>query len=332
MVESFPHPVSLGPYLGPGVGVSKREGKMKAMVYHGNKDLRLEDVEEPEAGPGEMKLRIDYCGICATDIEEYLYGPKFITVEPDQASGGDLHVVTGHELTGTVVDVGGGVNEVRPGDRVVVDGFIPCNACWWCRHGSHSQCPNAAVVGFGRDGGLAEYMTWPAANAVVLPDGVASEAAALNEPASVAYHAVARGRVAPGDRVAVLGAGTVGLLAMQAAKALGAAVYAVDQRQMSLEVAHNLGADGVVNSADDDAGEALRNWTGGSGPDVVIDAAGGRTHPVWPLNGSAGAAGSSWWRSTRLSRSSTSTRSSPQRPSSSAPLATKGKTSKAPSA
>ena len=250
---------------------------MKAMVYHANKDLRFEDVEEPQAGPGEMKLRIDYCGICATDIEEYLYGPKFITAEPDPQSG--RRVITGHELTGTVVEVGREVDQVRPGDRVVVDGFIPCNACWWCEHGHQSQCPDSEVVGFGRDGGLAEYMTWPAANAIALPDAVASEAAALNEPASVAHHAVSRGRIGAGDRVAVVGAGTVGLLAMQVAKSLGATVYAVDQRQMGLDVARDLGADGVVNSADDDAGEALREWTGGSGPDVVIDAAGAPKTP-----------------------------------------------------
>lgn len=251
---------------------------MKAMVYHGNKDLRLEEVDEPDPAPGEVKLRIDYCGICATDIEEYMFGPNFISKGANPVSGQGIPMITGHELTGTVVDVGNGVQAVHVEDRVVVDGFIECNDCRSCDRGRYSQCANAAVVGFGRNGGLAEYMTWPASNAVVLPDQVSSREAALIEPCSVAHHAVMRGQLSGGATVVVLGTGAVGLLALQIAKAKGAAVYAVDRRTTSLDAARELGADGAVNSSDTDAGEAIRELTGG-GADVVIDAAGGPTTP-----------------------------------------------------
>ena len=252
---------------------------MKAMVYHGNKDLRLQDVEEPHPTQNEVKIRIDYCGICATDIEEYMFGPKFISVQPNPVSGQCIPIITGHELTGTVVGVGDEAKGVRLQDRVVVDGFIHCNNCWSCSHGQYSQCMNAATVGFGRNGGLAEYMTWPASNTIVLPNKVESRDAALIEPGSVAHHAVMRGQISKGDSVIVLGTGTIGLLSLQIAKTKGATVYAVDQRAMSLDLAKEFGADGIVNSSIINAKEAILDLTDGIGVDVVIDAAGGSTTP-----------------------------------------------------
>ena len=122
-------------------------------------------------------------------------------------------------------------------------------------------------------------MVWPASQVIELPDKVSSEEAALVEPGAVALHAVRRGRLRAGDRVAVLGVGTVGMLAMQAAKAAGASVFAVDQRLMSLDLAKELGADATINADTTDAFRALRDLTDGVGPDVIIDAAGGRDTP-----------------------------------------------------
>ena len=249
---------------------------MKAMVYHGNRDVRLRDVEEPHPGPGEAKLRIDYCGICATDIEEYIYGPAFISHdEPNPLTGRKIPITIGHELTGTVVETGEDVRNVRPGDRAVINGVLTCGSCWWCLRGETGQCPLMTAVGFGADGGLAEYIVWPASHVITLPASVSSREAGLVEPAAVGHHAVMRGRVGPGEAVAVVGVGPVGLLAMQAARTMGARVFAVDRRPMSLDLAVDLGADGVVNVDEEDPGEALRRLTGGMGPDVVIDAAGG---------------------------------------------------------
>lgn len=254
---------------------------MKALVFHGNKDVRLQEVEDPTPGPGEVKLRIDYCGICATDIEEYQFGPKFISSDPpNPLTGKGIPIIIGHELTGTVVDSGPDVGSINVGDRVVINGILTCGQCRWCRGGKTNQCPSRAVIGFGIEGGLAEYMSWSASKVIRLPDTVSSRAAALSEPAAVAHHAVRRGRVRQGERVAVLGVGTVGLLAVQMAKAAGATVYALDRRPMSLEMATQLGADATIHVDETDAGGVLRDLTEGDGPDLVIDAAGASHTPA----------------------------------------------------
>ena len=239
---------------------------MRALVYHGNQDLRLETVPDPVPGPAEVRLRIDYCGICATDIEEYVYGPKFISAEPSPITGKGMPLVVGHEMTGTVVETGGDVTGVAVGDRVVLNGCLTCGECGPCRSGADVQCSSMAGVGFAIDGGLAEQMVWKASQVVKLPANVSSEEAALAEPSSVAMRAVRRSRLREGERVAVLGVGTVGMMAMQEAKALGAQVFAVDRRRMSLDLAVRLGADAAIDSDTQDVGEALRGLTDGDGP------------------------------------------------------------------
>ncbi len=264
----------------PAPGYGDTWTALRALVYHGNKDLRLETVPEPAPSRGQAKIRVDYCGICATDIEEYLYGPVFISAEtPNLLTGRSIPLVSGHEITGTVVEIGDDVSTTREGDRVVINGVLTCGACRWCIGGDETQCPSMAAVGFAIDGGLADYLVWPASQLVKLPDEVSSEEAALVEPASVAMHAVRRSRLRPGETVAVLGVGTVGSLAMQVAKALGARVFAVDRRKLSLDMARRLGADATIDSASVDAGAALSDLTDGVGPDVVIDAAGAADTP-----------------------------------------------------
>ena len=254
---------------------------MKALVYHGNKDLRLESVPDPIPRADEVKLPIDYCGICGTDVEEYLYGPAFISGDsPNPLTGKKMPLVIGHEITGTVVGTGQQVSNVRPGDRVVINGVLTCGECRWCSSQAEVQCPSLAAVGFAIDGGMAEQMVWRASQVVALPDNVTSPEAALVEPGSVALHPVRRSRVQPGEWLAVLGVGTVGTLAMQAAKALGARVLAMDRRPMSLDLARQLGAMATINPGAVDAAKALLDVTDGIGPDVIIDAAGGRETPV----------------------------------------------------
>ena len=115
---------------------------MKALVYHGNRDLRLQDWPDPNPGPGEALLRVDYCGICATDIEEYLYGPAFIAwEEPNQVTGKKMPMVTGHEITATVMEVNGSDIDVAPGDRVAINGVLTCGTCYWCVKGRTDPVP-----------------------------------------------------------------------------------------------------------------------------------------------------------------------------------------------
>ena len=246
---------------------------MKAMVYHGNRDLRLETVSDPSPAAGEALLKVDYCGICATDIEEYVYGPKFLDEDK-------MPIITGHEVTATVVEAPRGADRVGPGTRVALNTVLTCGTCFWCSMGETQQCEQFTVVGFDRDGGLAEYLTWPADELIPLPDNVSSEAAALIEPSGVAHHCVQRAGIRPGETVAVVGAGTVGTLTMQIAKAQGARVFAVDVKRMSLDLASNLGAEVAINAAEEDAEEILKGLTEGRGPDVVIDAAGAPNTPA----------------------------------------------------
>ncbi|MDA0770237.1 MAG: zinc-binding dehydrogenase [Chloroflexi bacterium] len=253
---------------------------MKALVYHGNRDLRLESVPDPRVGNDEVKIHVDYCGICATDVEEYLYGPVFISGDkPNPLTGKKIPIISGHEITGSIQDVGRDVHTLAVGDRVIINGVLTCKTCFWCLRGETTQCPSMAAVGFNIDGGLADFISWPASHVIRLPYNVSSEQAALAEPSAVALHAVRRSRLQLGETTAILGVGTVGLLAMQAAKAIGGKVFAVDKRKMSLDLAKSLGADAVINSDETNAGQALLDLTRGVGPDVVIDAAGGKETP-----------------------------------------------------
>jgi (R,R)-butanediol dehydrogenase / meso-butanediol dehydrogenase / diacetyl reductase len=254
---------------------------MQAIVYHDNKDIRLEDIPEPSPGPGEVKLRITNTSICATDIEEWQFGPLWVQHGSANAiTGRQTPLVLGHETSGHIVELGEGVDNVAVGDRCAINTILTCGTCFWCLRGQQSVCPNMAVAGFMGDGGLAEYMVWPADKMVLLPDSVSDVEAPLLEPATVAVHGVRRSGVKPGDNVAVIGCGTVGLLTLQAFKAAGARVIAIDVRKQSLDLALELGADEVINSQDEQAAAAkLLELTGGVGPDIVTETAGARETP-----------------------------------------------------
>lgn len=248
---------------------------MKGTLYYGNRDIRIEEIDEPILKNGEAKIRVDYCGICATDIEEYLYGPNAISsTPPHPLTGISTPIVIGHELTGTVVETYNTHTEITPGQRVVINGILSCKKCNWCKSGNPQQCPVSGSVGFAANGGLAEFISWPISHIIPLPNNVPSLEAALTEPAAVAAHAVDKGMVTAGNTVAVVGTGTVGLLAMQIAKSRGAKVIAIDTRQLSLKTAAELNADETILADDPHIETRLKDISNGPGPDVVIDAAG----------------------------------------------------------
>jgi len=254
---------------------------MQAIVYHDNKDVRLEDIPEPNPGPGDVKLRITGTSICATDIEEWQYGPLWVQHgSPNPMTGQQTPLVLGHETAGTVAELGEGVGNVSVGDRVAINTVLTCGTCFWCMRGQQAVCPNMAVAGFMADGGLAEFMIWPADKLVPMPDSISNVEGPLLEPATVAVHGVRRSGVRPGDNVAVLGCGTVGLLTVQAFKAAGARVIAIDVREQSLKLAKELGADEIVNSRDEAVAAAkLLELTSGIGPDIVAETAGAKETP-----------------------------------------------------
>jgi 2-desacetyl-2-hydroxyethyl bacteriochlorophyllide A dehydrogenase len=216
---------------------------MQAIRVHGRENLRFESVPDPAPGPGEVMAAVRAVNVCATDLELYLQELAWYT-----SGWARLPIIPGHEWSGEIVEIGPGVEGFRVGDRVVGEVAIGCGHCPLCRAGHSNVCPSRAEVGIiNHDGAFAERLVMPAS--LVHPIGdLEFEAAAFLEPTTVALWAAERGRIAPGDRVIVLGAGTIGLLAMQAARARGAAsVTVTDLDDRPLALARELGADAAVN-------------------------------------------------------------------------------------
>lgn len=249
---------------------------MKAAIWYGRDDVRVEETPDPGApGPGEVVLKVGACGICGTDLEEYRAGPLFIPVgQPNPLTGRMAPVILGHEFAGEVVEVGRGVSDLRAGDRVAPDVIIACGACYWCQRHQPSLCDGMAALGLSGDGGLAEFCRVPVSMCVRLPNGMPFDHAALAEPLSVAVRAVRKGRLALGERVAIFGGGTIGQLALQVARSAGAGLVAVVEPHAGRrELARQLGADAVIDPRATDPTEALRALTR-IGPDLVIQASG----------------------------------------------------------
>lgn len=250
---------------------------MRAVRWHGRGDVRLDMVPDaPLPGPGEIRLRVDWCGICGTDREEWRAGPLFIpTDEPHPMTGTAAPLTLGHEVAGTVTDVGPDVEGFAEGDIVALDGLLTCGTCWWCRRHELTLCPQLASIGLHVDGGLAEAITVPAKMAIVAPPGLDAETAVLAEPVAVAVRALRRGRLAEGEQVLVQGAGMIGLAAMRAARRLGAASVTMAARSESRRRhAKEMGADAVVDPSGPDFLERVQELHDGRGPDLVIEAAG----------------------------------------------------------
>lgn len=226
---------------------------MQALRWHARNDIRLDEVDLPRApGAEEAQVRVLWSGICATDIEEWKRGPIFIPVDAHPLTNGEAPLTLGHELTGQVVSIGAGVEDLTVGDRVAVDGLSSCGKCRWCLADRPVLCVSLAAVGLMSDGGLAEYCNVPAKGCFRIPPSLGADEAALAETLAVGVRSLARGRFVTGESVIVFGAGPVGLLAMQAARALGAAhVAVVEQDPSRRALATQLGADFVSAKATD---------------------------------------------------------------------------------
>lgn len=257
---------------------------MQAAVWHARNDIRIESVPEPSApGPGEVIIRVHACGICGTDLEEYRAGPLFIPVgQPNPLTGQMAPLILGHEFAGEVMEVGKGVTRFKPGDRLAPDVLLYCGECYWCQRHQVPLCDKLAALGLMGDGGLAEYCKLPVNMAVPIPNGLPYDHAAMAEPLSVAVRAVRRGRLAPGETVAVFGGGTIGLFGLQVARAAGAGeVFVVEPLANRRTLAKALGASEVIDPTQTDPVETLRTLTRGIGPDLVLEASGGvRVTPV----------------------------------------------------
>jgi (R,R)-butanediol dehydrogenase/meso-butanediol dehydrogenase/diacetyl reductase len=246
---------------------------MLAARWWGRDDVRVEDVPDPGDPPaGWVRLRVLACGICGTDVEEYTSGPVIIPTAPHPLTGCVPPLTLGHEAMGVVESRGQGTT-LEVGTPVAVESNLFCGECWWCRMGDYQLCPKLASLGLMGDGGLAEVMLAPEYMCIPFSSDVTAEHAALAEPLSVAVRAVTRAGIGFGSTVAVLGAGTVGLLTVQAARLAGArTVVSVERLPERRALALQLGADAAVSP--EEAPEAVVEATDGLGPDVAIEAAG----------------------------------------------------------
>jgi (R,R)-butanediol dehydrogenase / meso-butanediol dehydrogenase / diacetyl reductase len=252
---------------------------VQALRFHAARDLRIEDVPAPPApGAGEVLVRSAACGICGTDLHEYVAGPIVTPVEPHPLTGAQNPQILGHEFAGEVVAVGPGVSRVRAGDRVAIMPLAYCGRCAYCERGLQQLCVTMACVGLSHAwGGMAELATVAEYQVVKLPDGVSYRQGALIEPTAVAAYGVERAGVAPGDAVLVTGAGPIGALAALCAHSAGAStVYVSEPNAARRARAEALGVATVLDPAAVDVAELLHEDTGGVGVDVAIECSG---HP-----------------------------------------------------
>jgi (R,R)-butanediol dehydrogenase/meso-butanediol dehydrogenase/diacetyl reductase len=241
---------------------------MKALRWYARKDLRYEDISEPSPGPGQVKVKVNLAGICGTDLKEYSNGPGMIATDK-------VPLVLGHEFVGKIAEVGEGVTDFKVGERVTALGYWYCGQCYFCKRGMYNICANAGFTGLTSDGCMAEYAVIPSYAAYKLPDSVSDELGALVEPLSVAFHAVSQGNVRTGDTVAIVGAGTIGLSVLLAARAAGASdIYVVDKVKRRGELALAMGATAFINPEDEDPEQRVKELTGGLGADVSLECVG----------------------------------------------------------
>jgi (R,R)-butanediol dehydrogenase / meso-butanediol dehydrogenase / diacetyl reductase len=249
---------------------------MQAALWYARHDIRVEDMLEPKPGPNDVLLKVDWCGICGTDMGEYLYGPLLIPIDqPHPLTGMKAPIVMGHEFGGEVIEVGRNVTHLKIGDKVGVDTIISCGVCYWCKRHEYVLCPSLGALGFHAHGGLAEYCVAPAYMCLPLPAGLPLEEAPLVETLSVVVRALRKGRLKVGESVAIIGAGAVGLMAVQLARASGAgAIYVVEMAEIRKQQALALGAEAVFDPTRVDVRAEILSRTRGVGVDLALECAG----------------------------------------------------------
>ncbi len=243
---------------------------MKALLLTKYGHLEVQDVPRPEIGAADLLIRIAACGICGSDVHGY-----------DGSSGRRIPpLVMGHEAAGTVVEVGSAVSGFVPGDRVTFDSTVYCGSCAFCLRGEVNLCDDRQVLGvscgeYRRAGAFAELLAVPARIAYLLPAGLSFSEAAMLEAVSVALHGVAVSRMTRGDTVLVIGAGMIGLLLLQAARAAGAErVFVADVDASRLVLAAELGADETFLASGSALVADMLDRTGGRGVGFVLEAVG----------------------------------------------------------
>ena len=251
---------------------------MKAVMYYGKEDLRVESVPEPVIRPGTVKIAPAFNGICGSDLHLYHGGPippAPTAEDPHPLSGETLPVVLGHEFSGVVEEVGEGVDRFAPGDRVVVEPLMVDGTCPACEKGAYNLCEKMGFIGIsGLGGGLSEHIVVEQRWVHAVGD-MPLDHAALIEPLAVALHAVKHARAEAGQTAVVGGAGPIGLLVAAVLRAFDVTTIVSEVSRTRREMARSTGvADVVVDPANEDLREVVMQHTNGAGADLAFDAAG----------------------------------------------------------
>jgi (R,R)-butanediol dehydrogenase / meso-butanediol dehydrogenase / diacetyl reductase len=224
---------------------------MRAAVYHGARDLRIEEVPRPRPASGEVLVRVHANGICGTDASEYVGAQMYPIGAQHGLTGHHGPMIPGHEFAGRIAEIGEGVEGFVEGEPVVTGSALWCGVCRQCRAGRTSICVQYATVGLHRDGGLAEFVRVPAHIVFrAAPFGLSDDAAVLTQPMAIAVHALRRGRPRQGEHVLVLGAGGIGAFLTFALAQHGSHVVAADLSEARLVIARRLGASETVRVGD----------------------------------------------------------------------------------
>lgn len=258
---------------------------MKAAVFYGQKDVRIEDVKEPEVSKGKVKIKVGWTGICGSDLHAYHHGLG-VAYEEHPISGRKVPLIIGHEFAGIVTEVGEGVTKFAVGDKVAVEPNLHCGQCESCRKGNYHMCEvsNAGFIGLADDGGFSEYVVAEEKYFHKLPENMSLEEGALVEPTAVAFHAVRRSGLKVGQSVAIFGAGPIGLLTLLCAQTAGAAeTFVIDISKERLEKAKELGATYTINPTEEDPVKKIMEVTG-NGVAVAFEAAGAQPTVTSALN------------------------------------------------
>src|SRR5712692_5944762 len=253
--------------------LGKIPAPMRAAVYHGKDDVRLETVPVPAIGRGELLIRVHTCGICGTDLKKISTGSH------------SAPRIFGHETSGMIVAVGEGVTNYSLGERVMVFHHIPCRDCFYCNRKVFAQCPVYKKVGVTAGyepsgGGFAEYvrvMDWivQRGGVVRIPQQVSYEQAAFIEPINTCQKGIETLRLEPKETVLVIGQGPIGMMLAKLAQAAGARIFASDMYAQRLAVSRSLGITDVIDASKEDATQRIREATDGRGADAVIVAVAG---------------------------------------------------------
>lgn len=247
---------------------------MKAVVKYDNIGgaSEIREMPIPVISDHEVLVKVEFAGICGSDVHIF----HSITSYPPSV---DVPLIQGHEASGIIQKVGSAVSHLVEGDRVTFETHTSyCGSCYYCRRGFYNHCKDRKGLGAGVDGVFAEYVKVPGATVHKLPDSISLRQAAIAEPTAIAYNCIVRHtKVTPGDTVAIIGAGTMGLMAMAMLKIMGPSeiiVLGTAKDQARMEVALKMGATGTVNIQEMSNSEVIKQYTDGHGFDIVVDAAG----------------------------------------------------------